>query len=75
MELHPGKLPLLLVAGRDDIQMCALSLDETGLSRKQGAEILEEEFEAVWRKYGGASYVKQGERKATAAGITRRDLV
>ena len=63
LELHPGKEPLLFIAGRDDLQMCALSLDETGLSRKKGAEILEEEFEEMWRKYGGKPYVKVGKKK------------
>ena len=75
LELHPGKEPLLLIAGKDDMQMCALSLNETGLTRKQGAEILEEEFEGVWRKYGGKPYVKNQERKGAAAGVTRRELV
>ena len=44
MELHPDKPPVLLIAGRDDMQMCELSLEETGLTRKRGAEILEHEF-------------------------------
>lgn len=35
MELHAGKPPILLVAGVDDMQMCELSLDETGLTRKR----------------------------------------
>lgn len=35
MELHSGKPPILLVAGVDDMQMCELSLDETGLTRKR----------------------------------------
>ncbi|KAJ8967316.1 hypothetical protein NQ317_000967 [Molorchus minor] len=34
MELHPDKTPILLVAGKDDMQMCELSLEETGLTRK-----------------------------------------
>ena len=71
LELHPGKEPLLLIAGRDDMQMCALSLDETGLVRKQGAEILEEEFNDTWKKYGGKPYVKTEEKKNKK----RRDLV
>lgn len=40
MELHPDVAPLLLTAGKDDMDMCELSLDETGLARKRGAEIL-----------------------------------
>ena len=47
MELHEGKPPILLVAGRDDMHMCELSLEETGLTRKRGAEILDTEFERV----------------------------
>ncbi|XP_054709607.1 unconventional myosin-VI-like [Uloborus diversus] len=53
LELHPDKPPIHLIAGKDDMQMCELSLDETGLTQKRGAEILEEEFNAVWIKHGG----------------------
>jgi len=58
MELHPEKAPVLLKAGSDDMEMCELSLDETGLSRKRGAEILPREFEDEWTKCGGAPYGK-----------------
>jgi len=58
MELHPDKPPVLLVAGADDMEMCELSLDETGLARKRGAEILPREFEDEWRNCGGKPYVK-----------------
>ncbi|KAG8194895.1 hypothetical protein JTE90_029186 [Oedothorax gibbosus] len=54
MELHPDKPPIQLVAGKDDMQMCELSLDETGLAEKRGAEILEEEFNAVWEKHSNS---------------------
>ncbi|XP_006813001.1 unconventional myosin-VI-like [Saccoglossus kowalevskii] len=57
MEVHPDKQPVLLVAGKDDMQMCELSLDETGLTRKRGAEILEREFEQEWDKNGGRQYL------------------
>ncbi|KAJ8946394.1 hypothetical protein NQ318_011800, partial [Aromia moschata] len=50
MELHPDKTPILLVAGKDDMQMCELSLEETGLTRKRGAEILESEFNKDWER-------------------------
>ena len=63
LELHPGKEPLLFVAGRDDLKMCTLSLDETGLPLKRGAEILGWEFEEMWRKHGGQPYVGVGERR------------
>ncbi|XP_018568271.1 myosin heavy chain 95F isoform X2 [Anoplophora glabripennis] len=63
MELHPDKAPILLVAGKDDMQMCELSLEETGLTRKRGAEILENEFNKEWEKNGGTTYVRPADRK------------
>ncbi|XP_032673901.1 myosin heavy chain 95F isoform X2 [Odontomachus brunneus] len=63
MELHPDKPPILLVAGIDDMQMCELSLDETGLTRKRGAEILEYEFNREWERYGGKPYLPPCDRK------------
>lgn len=39
--------------GVDDMQMCELSLEETGLTRKRGAEILEHEFNKEWERNGG----------------------
>ncbi|XP_038222882.1 myosin heavy chain 95F isoform X2 [Zerene cesonia] len=56
MELHADKTPVLLQAGIDDMQMCELSLDETGLTRKRGAEVLEHEFEREWARHGGPPY-------------------
>ena len=35
------------------MQMCELSLEETRLTTKRGAEILPEEFEKEWTKNGG----------------------
>ncbi|XP_048478873.1 myosin heavy chain 95F isoform X9 [Plutella xylostella] len=63
MELHPDKTPVLLQSGVDDMQMCELSLDETGLTRKRGAEILEHEFEREWTAHGGPTYVPPELRK------------
>merc|ERR1719367_1689798 len=63
MELHPGREAVLLLAGKDDMQMCELSLEDTGLTRKRGAEILEHEFEKEWSKHGGSAYKKPSERK------------
>ncbi len=40
------------------MNMCELSLDETGLTTKKGAEILEKDFEQEWIKYGGRDYLK-----------------
>ena len=54
MELHPGRPALLLVAGEDDLDMCELSLDETRLTMRQGAEITMSDFEAEWQRNGGA---------------------
>ncbi|KAG9511399.1 Unconventional myosin-VI, partial [Fragariocoptes setiger] len=56
LELHPNKEPILLVAGRDDMSMCELSLKETRLTSKRGAEILPQEFEEEWTKNGGKPY-------------------
>lgn len=44
------------------MQMCELSLDETGLTRKRGAEILENEFNKEWDKHGGSQYVRPADR-------------
>lgn len=60
MELHADKPPILLVAGTDDMQMCELSLEETGLTRKRGAEILEHEFNREWERNGGKPYKNLG---------------
>ena len=35
------------------MEMCELSLEETGLTRKKNAEITEHEFEEAWSKHGG----------------------
>ncbi|KAM3855123.1 unconventional myosin-VI isoform 2-T2 [Vipera latastei] len=58
MELHPDKQPILLVAGKDDMEMCELSLEETGLTRKRGAEILPRQFEEIWERCGGIQYLQ-----------------
>ncbi|XP_062266934.1 myosin VIa isoform X2 [Platichthys flesus] len=58
MELHPDKHPILLVAGKDDMDMCELSLEETGLSRKRGAEILPRQYEEIWERCGGVQYLR-----------------
>lgn len=44
------------------MQMCELSLEETGLNRKKGAEILEHEFDKEWLKNGGKPYVRPSQR-------------
>ncbi|XP_054651935.1 myosin VIb isoform X1 [Dunckerocampus dactyliophorus] len=59
MELHPDKRPIVLVAGKDDMEMCELSLEETGLTRKRGAEILPRQFEEIWERCEGMQYLKK----------------
>nr|XP_034965458.1 unconventional myosin-VI isoform X5 [Zootoca vivipara] len=59
MELHPDKPPILLVAGKDDMEMCELNLEETGLTRKRGAEILQRQFEEIWERCGGIQYLQK----------------
>lgn len=59
LELHPNREPILLVAGQHDIDMCELSLSETRLVSKRGAEILAQEFEAEWARHGGLPYTKR----------------
>jgi myosin-6 len=67
MEVHSGKPPVLLIAGRDDMNMCELKLNETGLTRQRGAEILEYDFEKEWDRNGGQPYVRPSDRSGPAA--------
>ena len=50
-------VPVCFCLGVDDMKMCELSLEETGLTRKRGAEILEQEFEEEWGRHGGNDYL------------------
>lgn len=56
-------IPNVPISGKDDMQMCELSLEETGLTRKRGAEILETEFNKDWERHGGAPYTRPADRK------------
>lgn len=47
-----------LYAGKDDMEMCELNLEETGLTRKRGAEILPRQFEEIWERCGGIQYLQ-----------------
>lgn len=47
-----------VLLGKDDMEMCELSLEETGLTRKRGAEILPRQFEEIWERCGGIQYLK-----------------
>lgn len=46
------------VIGVDDMKMCEMSLPQTGLTTKQGAEILEHEFEQEWVRNGGQALLQ-----------------
>lgn len=46
-------------SGKDDMEMCELSLEETGLTRKRGAEILPRQFEEIWERCDGMQYLKK----------------
>lgn len=45
-------------SGKDDMDMCELNLEETGLTRKRGAEILPRQFEEIWERCGGIQYLQ-----------------
>lgn len=57
----------IMFVGIDDLQMCELSLEETGLARKRGAEILQQEFESEWSRNGGEHYVMKHKSKITSS--------
>ncbi|TRY71685.1 hypothetical protein TCAL_03149 [Tigriopus californicus] len=63
MEVFPDENPTLLMAGKDDNRMCGFHLEETGLTRQKGAEILQKSFEKRWAKYGGPLYTPIYHRK------------
>ncbi|XP_047128330.1 unconventional myosin-VI isoform X1 [Hydra vulgaris] len=52
LEIHPNGA-LLLIAGYNDMDICELSLSETRLMERPGAEITCDEFNDVWVHYGG----------------------
>lgn len=72
MELYPDKPPILMVSGIDDMNMCELSLEETGLVRKKGAEILGREFETEWQKNGGSDYLRKNSSKVSSKFLQKR---
>ena len=39
--------------GKNDLRMCELSLTQTGLTSRKGAEIFPNGFDDVWKKCGG----------------------
>lgn len=46
------------------MQMCELSLEQSGLARKRGAEIVAHDFETEWQKNGGPIYVTSSARSS-----------
>ncbi|XP_052213073.1 unconventional myosin-VI-like isoform X2 [Dreissena polymorpha] len=72
MEIYPDKPPVLMVAGKDDLNMCELSLEETGLAKKKGAEVLGKDFETEWAKNNGAEYLRQNANQITSKFLQKR---
>ena len=54
------------------MQMCELSLNETGLKEKKGAEVLENEFEEEWTKNSGAALLKKNAQKVSSKYLQRK---
>ena len=54
------------------MKMCELSLDETGLTRKRGAEILEQEFEEEWEKNGGGQLLQTVKSQVSSKNLQNR---
>ena len=52
--------------GVDDLKMCEMSLEETGLTRKRGAEILENDFDHEWAKHGGDKYLEEKRQQVSS---------
>lgn len=60
------------MTGVDDIRMCELGLEETGLTRKKGAEILEKDFESVWVANGGVQLLQKVKAQVSSAYLRQR---
>jgi len=72
MEVYPDKTPILMVAGVDDMQMCEMKIEETGLTKKKGAEILENEFDDEWNKNGGLAVYKKHAQKISSKFLQKK---
>lgn len=59
-------------AGVDDMQMCELSLQETGLTNRKGAEILENEFEEEWSKFDGGAILKKNSQRVSSKYLQKK---
>lgn len=53
------------------MKMCELSLEETGLTRKRGAEILANEFESEWGKNAGNELLEQVKHRVSSLYLKR----
>ena len=54
------------------MQMCELNLEETGLTKKKGAEVLENEFEEEWNKFGGLAVFKKHATKVSSKYLQKK---
>lgn len=72
MEIYPDRPAIMMLAGIDDLNMCELNLEETGLTKKKGAEILGREFEQEWSKCGGSEYLRKNANKVSSKFLQKR---
>jgi myosin-6 len=54
------------------MKMCELALEETGLTRKKGAEITGKEFEIEWAKSNGNELLKQHKISISSQHLRKR---
>lgn len=72
MEVQPGQPAALLIAGVDDMSMCELGIEETGLPQKKGAEVTASEFDREWERHGGAALLKQHRANVSSLFLKKR---
>jgi myosin-6 len=53
-------------------KMCELKLEETGLTRKKGAEVLGKDFEAEWGQFGGKEYLQKHGSRVSSKFLQKR---
>ena len=54
------------------MQMCEMKIEETGLTKKKGAEILENEFDDEWNKNGGLAVYKKHAQKISSKFLQKK---
>ncbi|KAK0416370.1 hypothetical protein QR680_012444 [Steinernema hermaphroditum] len=54
IEIQPSGKAILLSASKDAEKIENITLEESGLTRRKGAEIVENEFNSIWVGHGGA---------------------